>query len=187
MNKKHSIPGINQQAATDLPVLKPYAPDRTGKVDDLYFSRWLAATPRQVWWVLLASVLVWPVMASAASGYTMTQAFEALFKWIPFIVTGGFFYNVLISFFAMLIGTIVGVVLGLMQISPIRLISWPARFFTQVFRNSPWLVLLFIVLLALPFEFTIGDTIVRIPDWTCLLYTSPSPRDRTRSRMPSSA
>ena len=31
-----------------------------------------------------------------------------------------------------------------------------------------------------------------MPDWggdlsTCLLYTSPSPRDRTRSRMPSSA
>ena len=25
------------------------------------------------------------------------------------------------------------------------------------------------------------------PFWTCLLYTSPSPRDRTRSRMPSSA
>ena len=24
-------------------------------------------------------------------------------------------------------------------------------------------------------------------DWLCLLYTSPSPRDRTRSRMPSSA
>ena len=27
---------------------------------------------------------------------------------------------------------------------------------------------------------------VRFP-WRCLLYTSPSPRDRTRSRMPSSA
>ena len=25
------------------------------------------------------------------------------------------------------------------------------------------------------------------PDFICLLYTSPSPRDRTRSRMPSSA
>ena len=24
-------------------------------------------------------------------------------------------------------------------------------------------------------------------EWLCLLYTSPSPRDRTRSRMPSSA
>ena len=28
---------------------------------------------------------------------------------------------------------------------------------------------------------------VRIPIIYCLLYTSPSPRDRTRSRMPSSA
>ena len=26
-----------------------------------------------------------------------------------------------------------------------------------------------------------------MPFWVCLLYTSPSPRDRTRSRMPSSA
>jgi len=26
-----------------------------------------------------------------------------------------------------------------------------------------------------------------VPDYACLLYTSPSPRDRTRSRMPSSA
>ena len=26
-----------------------------------------------------------------------------------------------------------------------------------------------------------------VRDWHCLLYTSPSPRDRTRSRMPSSA
>ena len=26
-----------------------------------------------------------------------------------------------------------------------------------------------------------------IPSWTCLLYTSPSPRDRQKSRMPSSA
>ena len=32
-------------------------------------------------------------------------------------------------------------------------------------------------------------TVVSIQDgtYTCLLYTSPSPRDRTRSRMPSSA
>ena len=29
-------------------------------------------------------------------------------------------------------------------------------------------------------------TVMR-PIYTCLLYTSPSPRDRTRSRMPSSA
>ena len=32
-----------------------------------------------------------------------------------------------------------------------------------------------------------AEDIGKLPDTTCLLYTSPSPRDRTRSRMPSSA
>ena len=32
-----------------------------------------------------------------------------------------------------------------------------------------------------------GDVAVNEEDIPCLLYTSPSPRDRTRSRMPSSA
>ena len=32
-----------------------------------------------------------------------------------------------------------------------------------------------------------GDSLTIEHLWTCLLYTSPSPRDRTRSRMPSSA
>ena len=31
------------------------------------------------------------------------------------------------------------------------------------------------------------DEVHSVPDGLCLLYTSPSPRDRTRSRMPSSA
>ena len=33
-----------------------------------------------------------------------------------------------------------------------------------------------------------ANLVIAVPDdWICLLYTSPSPRDRTRSRMPSSA
>ena len=35
--------------------------------------------------------------------------------------------------------------------------------------------------------FALPDLRGRVPVGTCLLYTSPSPRDRTRSRMPSSA
>ena len=34
---------------------------------------------------------------------------------------------------------------------------------------------------------TIATVFQQARVWTCLLYTSPSPRDRTRSRMPSSA
>ena len=33
----------------------------------------------------------------------------------------------------------------------------------------------------------LGRGIFQFSDYSCLLYTSPSPRDRTRSRMPSSA
>ena len=33
----------------------------------------------------------------------------------------------------------------------------------------------------------LANTWTFMEDWPCLLYTSPSPRDRTRSRMPSSA
>ena len=38
--------------------------------------------------------------------------------------------------------------------------------------------------LGVPSSFQAGDP---YPIYVCLLYTSPSPRDRTRSRMPSSA
>ena len=34
---------------------------------------------------------------------------------------------------------------------------------------------------------TYKETLREMLSWACLLYTSPSPRDRTRSRMPSSA
>lgn len=163
--RQAKIPGIQSAPKTDLPVLKPFTARAAGDVDDLLFSRWLVSTPHWAWLVLVALIVVWPGVTAAATNYTMTQAFQALWRWIPFIVKDGFFYNVIISFFAMLIGTLVGVVLGLMQISPSGFIRVPAKFITQVFRNSPWLVLLFIVLLALPFEIVIGDTIIRIPDW----------------------
>ena len=55
--------------------------------------------------------------------------------------------------------------MGLAQISPIWVLRVSAKFATQLFRNSPWLVLLFIVLLALPFEIVIGDLIITVPDW----------------------
>lgn len=165
MTKRHTIPGVQSKPLTDLPVLKPFNAVAAGEPEDLLFSRWLASTPVWAWVLLCVAIVVWPAVGIAATDYTMTQAFQALLRWIPFIVTGGFFFNVLISFFAMLIGTAFGVVLGLMQISPLRLIRLPAQVVTQIFRNSPWLVLLFIVLLALPFEIEIGDTIIRIPDW----------------------
>ena len=63
------------------------------------------------------------------------------------------------------------------------------------FCTSHWLLriplaLLFIQmgLMKLPIDPAEADSYgLSVLVWCCLLYTSPSPRDRTRSRMPSSA
>lgn len=164
------IPGLSTariggRESTDLPVMKPYRVDLPGAPDSLAFSRWLSGLPWYVWISLVLAIAIWPAIAHASSGYTMGQAFQALWRWIPFIVGSGFVFNIIISFCAMFLGTAMGVVLGLMQLSPSRWFRWPAVAMTQVFRNSPWLVLLFIVLLALPFEVEVGSTVIRIPDW----------------------
>lgn len=158
------VPGITFPASTDLPVLLPLDRECTRGPEPLIFSRWLAGLPAWTPLPLLALMLLWPLTAQAAYGYG--QAVDALWRWIPFLVKSGFLFNIVISFLAMAAGTAAGAVLGLAQISHFAVVRRLAWFITQLFRNSPWLVLLFIVMLALPFEVVIGDTIVAIPDWT---------------------
>ena len=155
------IPGIGRAATTDLPVLKPLARPVAGPTA----TQWLANLP---WWtvlVLMAPILLWPFYVQAAGKFTVITAFGTLGKWVPFLFMSGFLFNILISMFAMLFGTLAGAALGLGQVSKFAMISRPSWFFTQLFRNSPWLVILFIVLLALPFEIVIFGYIISIPDW----------------------
>ena len=160
------IPGISPNSQqTDFPVLLPYQGYFKGEVFDLRFSRWLASSSPWILFVIFLLISFYPLAVIAQSKYTLSQAFSTLWRWLPFVVGSGFVMNLLISFFTMLFGTVAGVLLGLGQISiisPIRKISW---FLTQLFRNSPWLVLLFIVMLTFPFEIEIGNNIVSIPDW----------------------
>ena len=158
------IAGIDVPARGGMAVLKPF--DVRKHVPDGYiFTRWVASLP---WWTPFAVLIVmaiWPQLAYAQSRYSTAEAFDALWRWMPFLVKSGFFFNVLISLLAMAIGTVAGAALGLGQISlfrPVRAFAW---FFTQLFRNSPWLVILFIVLLAFPFEIRMFGTVIRIPDW----------------------
>ncbi len=159
------IPGVDAGAATDLAVLKPFDPAGRTAHDPLLVSRFLA---RFTWRHALAiglAVALWPTIAHAQGRFSYGDAFVALTRWIPLVVTDGFLFNILISFFAMGIGTAAGVVLGLMQISPSPVLRLPAVFLTQLFRNMPWLVLLFIVLLAFPFEIEMFGVIVSFPAW----------------------
>lgn len=157
-----ALPGVNAQAKTDLAVLKPFSP-AGAQIDEMYFVRWMAGIKPQY---LLLALLLWPAVAYAQSGgYGMADAFEALWRWMPFLTFQGFVFNVLISVCAMTIGTLAGAALGLAQVSKsatLRRVSW---FITQLFRNSPWLVILFIVLLAFPFRVEIFGFIIPIPGW----------------------
>ncbi len=157
------IPGVNTPG-NGLAVLKPF--DTKAHVPDGYiFTRWVANLP---WWtpvLLLAVMAIWPSIAYAQSRFSTGEAFGALWRWMPFLLWSGFVFNVIISVLAMAIGTVAGAALGLAQISPLKPLRYAAWFITQLFRNSPWLVLLFIVLLAFPFEINIFAVTIRIPDW----------------------
>ena len=147
---------------TDLPIMKPYVL-RGHQYDELFLVRWLGSLPP---WSLLVLLALWPAAAFAQSAtFGTVDAFAALWRWIPFLTFQGFLFNVLISLFAMLIGTTLGAALGLAQLSRNKVtrgISWAI---TQLFRNSPWLVLLFVVLLAFPFQITVFGVTIPIPGW----------------------
>lgn len=108
------------------------------------------------------------VAATAASAATASDgtrsALEVIWTWSPLLLWG-FLFNLFISAAAMLIGTAAGVPLGILQTSEFGLVRRVAWLVTQFFRNSPWLVLLFLCVFLLPYRFTIFGFTILMPDW----------------------
>lgn len=163
----HSIPGLDPaRPTTDLPVLNP-VPERLREI-----AAWstIEGVPRLVipaWMVgLMFMVFVLSVgVAHAQAGKAPITFWVAFPQWLPFIMKG-FVLNLLISFFAMLLGTLMGAAMGLALVSPRPWIRRTGWFLTQFFRNSPWLVLLFCFMLLLPYRVKIGGVEYDIPAWT---------------------
>lgn len=143
---------------SDLPVLLPF---RLGSAQ--------AAAPswrpdRRHALALVAALCVAIGIGDALAAPGVPSILATLVKWTPLLATG-FLLNIAISFIAMAIGTALGTLLGLMQISlfrPVRGFSWAM---TQFFRNAPWLVLLFYAMLLLPFEVQLFGVRVALPGW----------------------
>lgn len=92
-------------------------------------------------------------------------AVSTLIVWLPFILKG-FLLNLVMSVLAMLLGTVLGIGLGLFQVSPLRVMRLPASFVMQVFRNTPWLVVLFVAMYIFPFQVSwIGGKTVHVANW----------------------
>ena len=171
--KTLTAPGVRSDHArpqdntgTDMPVLLPF---RAKHNKDGFFvhhgGRLFVDMKLRHGLMIFAVFALWGGAAEAAAKVGgLAWAMASLWEWTPFILKW-FSLNILISVLAMLIGTIAGAALGLMQVSllaPVRGSSWIV---TQFFRNSPWLVLLFCVMLLFPFEIDLGFVVIPIPDW----------------------
>ncbi|QND45397.1 amino acid ABC transporter permease (plasmid) [Rhizobium lusitanum] len=89
---------------------------------------------------------------------------STLIEWLPYLGSG-FLMNILISLLAMTGGTLVGVILGILQLAPLKIVRYPVVFYVQVFRNAPHLVLIFATTYIFPFEIVVAGHYLPFPDW----------------------
>ncbi|MBV4474775.1 amino acid ABC transporter permease [Pseudomonas botevensis] len=89
---------------------------------------------------------------------------KALLQWSPALARG-FAQNIVISLVAIAIGSLLGLLVGALALSPLRGLRWPARIWVQCFRNAPWLVLIYFTTYVFPFELRIGGVYFAFPDW----------------------
>lgn len=125
----------------------------------------------------IAVLVLLTVVVSAFATGTFAQSasapkstvIEALIRWAPLLLWG-FAFNLLISVGAMAAGTFVGVFVGIGQMSRIKVVRVGAKIITEVFRNSPWLVVLFACILLLPFQIRIFGLVIPFPDWAKAIF-----------------
>jgi polar amino acid transport system permease protein len=141
---------------TDMAVLKPF---RLGSREPWRISVW-----HGVALLLVLAVAVGIGEAHAQATGDKPGIIATMLKWSPLLLQG-FALNIAMSFLAMAIGTVAGAPLGLGLISPHRPVRAFAWCVTQLFRNAPWLVLLFYCMLLLPFEVRIGSWVIPLPGW----------------------
>lgn len=109
--------------------------------------------------ILLAGAVAWLIFGAPDS-----PVFLALIQWSPALATG-FGQNILISLVAIGLGTVFGLLVGALGMSPFWLLRLPARIWIQIFRNAPWLVLIYFTTYVFPFEIRIGGIYLSFPDW----------------------
>ncbi|CAN7623952.1 amino acid ABC transporter permease [Rhizobium rhizogenes] len=89
---------------------------------------------------------------------------STLIEWLPYLGSG-FLMNILISLLAMTGGTLVGVILGILELAPLKIVRYPVVSYVQVFRNAPHLVLIFATTYIFPFEIVVAGHYLPFPDW----------------------
>lgn len=93
-----------------------------------------------------------------------TSILPQILEWMPFVLQD-FGLNILMSLMAIAIGTAIGTFLGFGQLSPSMAVGGPSKLATQLFRNAPWLVLLFYCIFLIPYQVNIVGITMQLPSW----------------------
>ncbi len=163
IERRLAIPGFGQDRAKDMPrygdvaLPRPALPPRAEKESRPAIAR-----------ITLLFILIVGIGATMALAQQPAAAkassTEVLIRWAPLLLWG-FAFNILISLLAMAVGTAAGVPVGIAQLSRFASLRVAARIVTQLFRNSPWLVLLFLCMFLIPFEIRAFGLRIPFPDW----------------------
>lgn len=158
IERRLAIPGFGQDAGKEMPRLS----DVVVPVPSMPAAGGPAIARITLLFVVMVGVGA--TVALAQNGAPKASASEVLIRWMPLLLWG-FAFNILISIAAMAVGSVAGVPVGIGQLSQWKAVRIGARVVTQLFRNSPWLVLLFLCVFLIPFEFRIMGLRVPFPDW----------------------
>ncbi|MEC4563152.1 Polar amino acid ABC transporter, inner membrane subunit [Pseudomonas sp. JV551A1] len=93
-----------------------------------------------------------------------TENLATLWHWSP-TLGAGLLQNIQISVGAIGLGTLLGLLVGTLLLSPLAPLRVVARLWVQVFRNAPWLVLIYFTSYVFPFDVQVAGTWVAFPDW----------------------
>ncbi|MBV0882145.1 amino acid ABC transporter permease [Noviherbaspirillum sp. L7-7A] len=125
------------------------------------------------------SIGIAPAPAFPAAGTLLLAALAALVAWwlwsAPTVpghlaewapaLGAGLLANIRISIAAIGLGSVVGLVIGALQLSPLVPLRIVSRCYVVVFRNAPMLVLIYFASYVFPFELKLGGHYVAFPDW----------------------
>jgi len=114
-------------------------------------------------WLIVLLLLAVPALYWRMSG-TTPVAVERLWYWWPALMRG-LGMNVQISLLAMAMGTLLGLVVGAIALSPLAPLRALTRAYVLVFRNAPILVLVYFTTYVFPFEVPVAHWVLPFPDW----------------------
>lgn len=114
------------------------------------------------WWRALRWTGLLAVLAWIWTQYS--EPIAILAGWTPGLLAS-FTLNIAMGLVAILVATVLGTALGIVQCSPHRRRATASRQVTLLLRNAPWLVAVFYVMYLVPYEIKVFGEYVFLADW----------------------